>query len=351
MNISSWWKYEPHALRELIDSALREVTNWQVAVIYGPTSAEDRLYISNKPQSEWSVYDVLNGLADLGVEAEWLDPTKPDFVERIRDFDAAFINVHGEFGEDGNLQGLLAYLGIPYTGSGVSTSAIGADKRLTKLVLSQSGIMLPPYLRLSFPKSEDFNNLGFPLILKAVNGGSSVGMELVNDSSNLINALERIRAEGFLDVIAESFIQGTSVTVPAIRINNDAILLPPVECITDNQYYDQESKLRGDQEGIVRYNIFTDVLDERLHRLHDAVRKVLDVLDFEGAFRVDFILGHNNQPILLELNTIPGVQHGSNLVLSANAIGINYPSLLGIILASAKNLEKIGPWVRRTLVK
>lgn len=81
MNISSWWKYEPHALRELIDSALREVTNWRVAVIYGPTSAEDRLYISNKPQSEWSVYDVLNGLADLGVEAEWLDPTKPDFVD------------------------------------------------------------------------------------------------------------------------------------------------------------------------------------------------------------------------------------------------------------------------------
>lgn len=351
MGVSSWWQHPSHSLRELIDSALNDVLHWRVAVIYGPTSAEDQLYMVSKHQSEWSINDVLNGLSSLGLEAEWLDPTQPNFADKVREFDAAFINAHGDFGEDGNLQGLLAYLGVPYTGSGVSTSAIAADKRLTKLVLSQSGVLVPPYQRVLPSRPINLSEIEVPLLLKSVNGGSSVGMELVKELSDFTDALKRLQLGGFTDIIAESYINGMSVTVPAIRIKDEKILLPPVVCITQSDYYDEYSKLQGDQNGTVRYQIFTDQTDARLHRLHDAAHNVLNTLDFDGALRIDFILGQDDQPTLLELNTIPGVQHGSNLVLSADAIGIDYPSLLGVILSSASNIEKVAPWTRQYTFK
>ena len=351
MRIISWLNYNPHEFRELIESVLNDVLYWHVAVVYGPTSDEDKLYMSSKPKSEWSVNDVMNGLWRLGVEAEWLDPTQPDFSKRVKEFDAAFINVHGDFGEDGNLQGLLAYLGVPYTGSGVSTSAIAADKRLTKLVLAQSGVLLPYSQRVLSSHLNNLPNIEVPIMLKAVNGGSSIGMELIIDSSDFDKAIKRLNQAGFYDLIAESFIEGIPVTVPAMRIKDEIILLPPVACITDRKYYDEFSKLQGDQNSLVQYQTFTDPTDIRLHRLHDAVRKILEILDFDGILRADFIVDHNGKPTLLELNTIPGVQHGSNLVLSAEAAGINYPSLLGVILASAANIKKLTTWTRKDLVK
>lgn len=351
MSISSWLEFDPYELRELIDLALSDVSYWRIAVIYGPTSAEDKPYISSKPKSEWSVNDVLNGLRSLGIEAVWLDPTKPDFFKKVRDFDTTFINVHGDFGEDGNLQGLLAYLGVPYTGSGVSSSAITADKRLTKLVLAQSGVLLPYHQRVLSPHSNRLPSIKAPFILKAVNGGSSVGMELITDSDDFGNAVNRLNRAGFSDLMAESFIEGTPVTVPAMRIKDKIILLPPIACITDSEYYDEYSKLQGDQDGSVQYQAFMDPTDIRLHRLHAAVRKIVEVLDFDGIIRADFILSQNGQSALLELNTIPGVQQGSNLALSAEAAGIDYPSLLGIILASASNIKKLATWTRKESIK
>ena len=350
MGINSWFSYGRNELRELINSVLDDVLHWRIAVVYGPTSAEDRLYMSSKPRSEWSINDVLSGLSELGVDAVWLEPTQPDFAERVREFDAAFINAHGSFGEDGDLQGLLAYLGVPYTGSGVASSAIAADKRLTKLVLAHSGVPVPTYRRVSSSHPADLSTIGAPVMLKAVDGGSSVGMELVNDLNDLGNVLKRFHLEGFSDIIAETFVDGLAVTVPSIRIRNEIVLLPPVVCVTDREFYDEHSKLRGDRDGSVQYHTLTDPTDVRLHRLHDAVRKVLEIIDFEGAVRVDFILGHNDQPILLEINSIPGVQHGSNLVLSATSIDIDYPSLLGIILASAANMKKIATWKQKKIV-
>lgn len=321
--------------------------DWRVAVVYGGVSAEDSLYMASKPKSEWSVHDVVGGLSGVTAEAVWLDPTRPDFVDRVRRFDAAFLNVHGEFGEDGNLQGLLAYLGVPYTGSGVLTSAVGADKRVTKLVLSSSGVAAPAHRRV---RPGDVAGVSAPVMVKAVNGGSSVGMELVVDTADVAGVVDRLHGGGFTDLIVESFVEGVPVTVPALKIGGDVVLLPPVLCISEREYYDEYSKLCGEEAGSVRYDTVTDVADPRLRVLHDATRAVLDEIDFEGAIRVDFVLSENGEPVLLELNTLPGVQRGSNLVLSAEAAGISYESLLAVVLASSANGTKLVPWLRKSLV-
>ncbi|MFJ8162359.1 ATP-grasp domain-containing protein [Streptomyces sp. NPDC096136] len=345
MHITSWLDHEPHRLRELVRSAVARTAPWRVAVLYGGTSAEDRLYMESKPASDWSVHDVLDGLRQLGTEADWIDPTSPAFPSEITAYDAAFLNVHGDFGEDGHLQGTLAYLGVPYTGSSVATGVIGADKRLTKLLLASSGVTVPAHRRLS-PAGTPEAGLPCPVMLKAVNGGSSVGMVLVTEPDDVAPALRGLGEAGFTDVIAEPFVDGTTVTVSALRIDGEVVLLPPVTCGTEREYYDEYSKLHGERAGTVTYLALTDADDPRLHALHRATRHVLEVIDFEGAIRVDFILTPEGDPVLLELNTIPGVQHGSNLVLAAAAAGITYPELLGVVLASAANTAKLAPWRR-----
>ena len=292
------------------------------------------------------MHDVLDGLGEIGIKADWIDPTEPEFADTIRGYDVAFINCHGDFGEDGTLQGLLTYLGVPYTGSSVATSAIAADKRLTKLSLSDSGVELPEYHRLSLGSGQEFARIHTPVMLKSVNGGSSVGMELVTAPDQFKDSLTRIQENGFGDVIAESFIEGVSVTVPVIHVSGLGIMLPPVVCESQREYYDEYSKLSGDQEGAVSYRALTDPDDQRIALLHDAVRKVAGTLDFDGAMRVDFIMREGGRPVLLEVNTLPGVQQGSNLMLSAEAAGLDYPTVLGVVLASAQR-ARLAPWMRR----
>jgi D-alanine-D-alanine ligase len=302
--------------------------------------------MSSRPSAEWSVHDVLDGLTELGIKADWLDPTEPEFADNIRGYDVAFINCHGDFGEDGTLQGLLTYLGIPYTGSGVATSSIAADKRLTKLSLSESGVELAEYHRLIPGSRQEYRRVRTPVMLKSVNGGSSVGMELVTATDQLEAALLRLQRNGFGDVIAESFVEGVSVTVPVIHVSGRGIMLPPVVCESQREYYDEYSKLSGDQEGAVSYHALTDPGDERITLLHDAVRKVAGTLDFDGAMRVDFIMREHGRPVLLEINTVPGVQQGSNLMLSAQAAGLDYPTVLGVVLSSAQR-ARLAPWTRQ----
>lgn len=346
MKLESWLDGGTAEVRAAVDSAMDAYRNSHVAVLYGATSAEDRLYMASKPSTEWSVHHVVAGLTELGVKADWLDPTDADFVSSICAYDLAFINCHGDFGEDGNLQGLLACLGIPYTGSGVATSAIAADKRLTKLSLATSSVELPEFRRLTADDSNETEQLRVPVMLKSVNGGSSVGMELVTDEKQLESSLLRLQKSGFNDVIAEDFVEGTSVTVPMVRVGDKCILLPPVVCEVRRDYYDEHTKLKGDDDGSVTYRALTDPDDRRIHQLHHAVRNVVSALDFDGAVRVDFILKEAGEPVLLEINTLPGVQPGSNLMLSAEAAGLDYSTVLGVILASAAR-AKLAPWSRQ----
>lgn len=346
MKLESWHAVHTYMVRTEVASVVDLYSDSTVAVLYGATSSEDSLYMASKPSGEWSVHHVVAGLTKLGVKSAWLDPTDSDFAARVRAYDAAFLNCHGDFGEDGHLQGLLAYLGVPYTGSGVATSAIAADKRLTKLSLASSMVSLPAFHRLSSETGISLKPLHPPVMLKSVNGGSSVGMELVSSAEQLKSAFLRLRQSGFDDIIAEDFVAGVSATVPCIRIGDTGVLLPPVICDVQGDYYDERTKLKGDADGSVSYRALTNPEDPLVGQLHEAVREVMNALDFDGAVRVDFIVQASGKPVLLEINTIPGVQPGSNLMLSAHAAGIDYVTVLGLILASAAR-AKIVPWSRQ----
>lgn len=347
MEARDWHEY---SLSKDLQVAIKQETSkalgWKVAVIYGPTSLEDMRYMSEKPKNDWSIYEVMEGLRSIGVNAEWLDPTDEFFINNIRNYDAAFINAHGEYGEDGNLQGLLAYIGMPYTNSGVATSAISADKRITKMLMRDCGLMTPSSQRIHNDINLSEIEMEKPSMLKAINGGSSIGIAHVTNRLELEKARFQMQHLGFREFILESFIDGISVTVPMIKIGKDIIILPPIECIVEGVYYDDLSKLSGTKDGIVKYNCITNINSDKFKCLNHEMKKIAKNLEFEGAIRADFIISRNGEVQLLELNTNPGVQRGSNLMLSANEIGIKYEDILGLILLSAKNMHKLTPWTR-----
>lgn len=341
--VKDWSEFTTGQMHHIIQTQLNAIKNLTVAVLYGATSAEDKLYMNSKRQEHWSVNDIVHGLRKVCSNAEWIDATSPKLSERLKDFDVAFINTHGEYGEDGHLQGLLAYSGMPYTCSGVATSAIASDKRLTKLVLGAVGVEMPSYLRVGSSIGAFPQNFDSPWMVKAVNGGSSVGLECVRSAEEMSKAVFELEQQGFNDLICEPFIQGRAITVPVLQIDTELVILPPIECIPTRAYYDQHTKLYGDVTGQISYKALTDHSDSVHQALISATKKIVHSLPFEGAFRVDFIVDGNNTPQLLELNTVPGMQRGSNLVLAATAAGIEYEELLGIVLASAAS-HKVVPW-------
>ncbi|MCX4632350.1 hypothetical protein [Streptomyces sp. NBC_01443] len=117
-----------------VQSDLELLQDKKIAVVYGPVSEEDGLYIRSVPREQWSLAHIMTTLTELGLSVTHVDPTASTFPEEIRAFDVAFLNVHGPFGEDGRIQGLLDYLSTPYTGSGVLAGSVGMDKLASKSV-------------------------------------------------------------------------------------------------------------------------------------------------------------------------------------------------------------------------
>jgi len=345
MLVKRWYEFTGNELMTTVNNVIKSLEYKKVAVIYGETSSEDKLYIKTKPFEEWSIHHIIAGLSELNIEADWLDPTKNDFIQNVKNYDAAFINSHGEYGEDGNLQGLLAYLKVPYTGSGVAVSAIAADKRLSKLVFDDTGVSCPSYFKVDMLNPEKHLPISERFVIKPVNAGSSVGIELVDNSDDFLKTIKKLKDEGFHDIIAETYIDGLAVTVPALKMNDTVVLLPPIMVVAKSTFYDQNSKLyRYISDFSVSYELLTDTSDPRLHALFEQFEKMLYLLSHDGLIRADFIIDENNCPSFLELNSIPGVQSGSTSALSAEAVGIDYSSLIGLILASANNKEKLVPW-------
>lgn len=343
-HLRGWWELDSRVLRREIESKVEAMRGWKVAVLYGPTSLEDETYLRNKARDQLSVTDILRGLGQLGIHSEWIDPTRPDLAQALQGFDAAFLNTHGSFGEDGHLQGLLAYLGVPYTGSTVASSGIACDKRLTKLILQDPRIARLPHQRVTLAQEPGDVVLEGPSMLKATHGGSSIGIALVRDRCELDAAFRQCIGAGFTDFIVEPFIAGTAMTVPAMYLDGQPIMLPPLICATDGTYYDAPSKLAITDTCKVEFTPLTDPEHDRTRALLEAMLAITSTLNFDGIIRADFLACPGQAPIFLEVNTLPGVQRNSNLMLSAKAIGLTEPEVLAVILASAMNRGKIAPW-------
>lgn len=295
----------------------------KVAVLMGGPSAERDI-------SLLSGNGVLAALKEKGVDAHHFDPAVHSLFNLAREkFDRAFIALHGRFGEDGTVQGVLETLKIPYTGSGVMGSALAMDKWRTKLVWQAAGIPTPKYLLLT--RASDWSavlaTLGLPLIVKPAREGSSIGVTKVRAANELMAAFEMA---ALLDplVIAEEFIDGQELT--AAVVGDDA--LPLVRIEAPEGKYDYANKYFTDD---VKYHCPAGVRAPLEEEIRAVTLKAMAVLGASGWGRADLMLRPTGQYSFLELNTSPGMTGHSLVPIAARAVGMSYPDLCLRILSSA----------------
>jgi D-alanine-D-alanine ligase len=246
--------------------------------------------------------------------------------------DVALIILHGPFGEDGTVQGMLDLLGIPYQGSGVLGSAIAMDKLVSKQLYETSGIPTPTYITIQRedPRKAEtcLERIGLPLVIKPAKGGSSIGMAIVKTRDRLESAIRE--AFSYDDtLVVETYLQGTELTVGVIG-NRDLKALPVIEIIPDVQYefFDYHAKyLPGASREICPARI--DVaLTEKAQTYAKMAHRALFC---EGYSRTDMMLS-DREIFVLETNTIPGMTETSLLPLAAKTAGIPFSRLLDILI-------------------
>lgn len=249
--------------------------------------------------------------------------------------DAIFIAMHGPFGEDGTVQGMLELTGIPYTGSGVTASAIGMDKLMFRKVMKAEGLPIPKYVVVSKGEGgvgKKIKELGkFPCFVKPNDQGSSVGASIARNKKELKKSLNL--AFRFCDkVLVDEYLKGMEVTCAVIG-NKKPVALPLIEIVPlKGEFFDYESKYtESGSEEIVPARI-SKLLTKRIQSLSVKVYKAIGC---RGFARVDFILKDNKYPVILEINTIPGLTKMSLVPKAAKAAGIPYSKLLDKIIKYA----------------
>ena len=295
----------------------------KVAVLMGGPSAEREI-------SLLSGNGVLAALCERGVDAHAFDPVVHSLFDLPREkFDRVFIALHGRFGEDGTVQGVLETLKIPYTGSGVMGSALAMDKWRTKLVWQSAGIPTPKY-RMLAPDSdwlEVIEALKLPLIVKPAREGSSIGVTKVLIAGDLPAAFQLAYKLDPL-VIAEEFVAGQELT--ASVVGQDA--LPLIRIEAPEGAYDYKNKYFTDD---VKYHCPSGIRADLEEEIRAMTLKAFRVLGCEGWGRADMMLAPDGRYSFLEMNTSPGMTSHSLVPMAARAVGMNYPDLCVRILQAA----------------
>jgi len=295
----------------------------KVAVLLGGRSAEREISLKSGGM-------VLKALLSRGVDAHPFDPAERSLEELTRErFARAFIALHGRFGEDGTVQGILEWLRIPYTGSGVLASALAMDKLRTKRMWQADGLPTAPYevLTARSPFAVVAKRLGTPLFVKPASEGSSVGMSKVRAPGKLRTAYEAAAAYDAV-VIAEKFIDGPELTVAILGEQ----VLPIIRIETPREFYDYEAKYIADD---TRYLIPCGLAAKKEKDIQALCLEAFRSLGCRGWGRVDVMLDKRGRPYLLEINTSPGMTDHSLVPMAARAIGLSYEDLCLRILEGA----------------
>jgi D-alanine-D-alanine ligase len=295
----------------------------KVAVLMGGPSAEREI-------SLLSGNGILAALKERGVDAHAFDPSIHSLFDLPKEkFNRVFIALHGRFGEDGTVQGVLETMGIPYTGSGVMGSAIAMDKWRTKLVWMAAGIPTPKY-RLLTPESDwvkVIDDLKLPLIVKPAREGSSIGITKVMSANELPAAFQLAYGLDPL-VIAEEFVAGQELTASLLE---DAAL-PLIRIEAPEGKYDYKNKYFTND---TKYHCPSGIRADLEDRIRADTLKAFRVLGCDGWGRADVILEPNGRYTFLEMNTSPGMTSHSLVPMAARAVGLSYPDLCVRILAAA----------------
>lgn len=298
------------------------------------------LFGGDSPEREVSlvsgqrVHDALEGLGYpvLAVEIDNLD----DLVRSLSGVDCVFNCLHGGSGEDGTVQLLLDVLGVPYAGSDPRASAICMDKPRAKAVLASKRLVVPRGHLFHGGSLEDFceatrNELGFPLILKPWDQGSSLGVRIVDEEPAFAPFASQILSE-FGSLFAEEYIYGRDLTAGVLLIDGEERALPLVEMRPKDYFYDYEAKYT---KGMTEFLVPAPLDEETTQRVQEAALTAHHALGCHGFSRVDLRLGENGVPYLLEVNTLPGMTPTSDLPQAAAVLGIAFPQLVEAMLQTA----------------
>lgn len=295
----------------------------RVAVLMGGSAAERGISL----KSGTAVYQALK---QQGIDAIAIDVTAGP-IEALADVtvDRVFNVIHGRGGEDGVLQAVLGVLGLPYTGSGVMASALTMDKLRTKLVWQGMGLSTPRWFVLSAATDVDacIAALGFPVIVKPAQEGSSIGMSKAHNREELLSAWHTAAAYK-CDVYAEQWVQGQEYTVGILA--DDA--LPAIRLETPNQFYDFDAKY---QANTTRYHCPCGLPQEREQALQSLALQACRAVGVSGWARVDVFIDDNDRAQLIEVNTVPGMTDHSLVPMAAKAAGIEFDELVWRILETS----------------
>jgi len=280
--------------------------------------------------------NICRSLLKSGYDAIFID-LKNDFLDDLKKINLAFLALHGRYGEDGTIQGLMEIMKIPYTGSGVLGSAIAINKILTKKILKCENVLTPRYAVLDIDSKKNPVGTGlftgekpsYPVIVKPNCEGSTIGVNIVSNEGQLKHAIEDA-SKYDNKILIEKYISGRELTVSVI--GKDPVALPIIEIRPRSGFYDYESKYT---KGMTEYIVPAELSSELSRHISEIAVKCHKVLECSGISRVDFMLDDQNDAYAFELNTMPGMTATSLVPKAAGAAGIGFDLLVEIILDSA----------------
>lgn len=314
--------------------AVSDAANFgRVGVLYGGFSSERQVSLKTGKS-------VLGALIARGVDAYGWDTEKHNLAELAgENFDRVWIALHGTGGEDGAIQGALQWLKIPYTGSGVLSSALAMDKIGSKQIFTAAGIPTPNYVVINEQADASYAEaeLGFPMIIKPAQQGSSVGIDVVAKPGDLKGAIETALSFG-KPALAEKYVIGFESTVAVLQ--GEALASIRIE--TPRKFYDYSAKYESEQTQYYCPGIDGPTL-ERVYQ--DNAISAFSALGCSGWGRVDFMTGSDGLPQVIEINTVPGMTTSSLVPMAAKARGISFSELCWRVLetslcANQKNLNE-----------
>ena len=297
----------------------------KIAVLCGGMSSEREISLR-------SGKNVLAALQRLGYSRAEIVDVSENVMNDLKGFEYAYNTLHGKFGEDGCIQGVLEILKIPYTGCGVMSSAICMNKEYTKKVMATIG--LPLISSVYLLKDEDpikkVEGLTYPLMIKPVSEGSSFGMNKVENETELVKAVEEARKYNS-EILIEEYLVGIAATVGVLENNGKAVATEILELRPKNEWYDYEAKYT---KGMTEFILPAELSDEMTEKVKKCAVKAFEICGCSGVSRVDFLIVKDT-PYILEINTNPGMTDTSDLPAQAAAGGVSYDELVNMILHSA----------------
>lgn len=299
----------------------------KIAVLCGGLSSEREVSL----RSGKNVYEALKRLGYKNAELIDVDKNTPKILIE-KNIQVAYNALHGKYGEDGCIQGTLELLGIEYTGCGVFSSATCINKEYTKTVLKKYGL---PLIKSVFIKNgenvkEAVKDLKYPLMIKPVCEGSSIGMYKVNKEEEL-EPLYNKSLECRQDILIEEYLVGTCATVGVLDNNNETFATEILELRPKNEWYDYEAKYT---KGMTEFILPAELSKEMTESVKEKAVQAHKACECRGVSRVDFLIV-NDIPYILEINTSPGMTDTSDLPAQASAMGISYDKLVLMILNNA----------------